>query len=190
MKLPIRKHNALTIAGLSLIAGVFVFSYYLPGHRSNRTLRAEIAAAQSDVQLVPAKVAEVEGLQRHLASSAEYLGRMERLLPENSDLHSVVRQVSELARQADLQITRLEPSAPEALQSIQRIPVHLSFRGNFRGITDFLHGLETHPRLFNVDELSLTAATDKDGEDTLADMNFSVYVRDAEINDSASKSVQ
>ena len=182
MKDPVRRDNILTITGLSLMAGVFVFAVYLPGHKACERVRGEIQAAEQSIQAIPLRLAELEKLKGDVAKRQAYLQEMQRAVPMDAAIHDVIREVSDLARQSDLQVTRLEPLKLIGYESYERFPFRLTCRGKFRSLLAFARGLEDRSRLFLVDELKLSRESKGTGEDVDGDIYFSVY---RNLNDSS-----
>jgi Tfp pilus assembly protein PilO len=184
MKDPVRRDTLLTIIGLSLIAAVFIFAVYRPMQKACSEAQREIAAADQSIRDIPLRLAELKSLEDEIRLREEYLQQHHQLIPENADLHSVLRQVTNLARNSNLSVSRLEPMPPVEYESYRVVPFRVSFTGDFRGVATFAKGLESCGRLFSIEEIALNAADDKRPLGTSGDMYFSVYARRAEISDS------
>lgn len=185
MKDPVRRDSLLTVVGLALLVAVFMFVVYLPGRNAADRLEREIAAAEQSIHDVPARIAELESLGAALGLRNDFLKETEQLIPGDSDLHTVICQVADLAENCGLAVTRLEPLPKTVHQSYQTLPFRVSFRGGFRGIVTFLRGLEERARLFTIEEFSITGENEQIGDNVDADIHFSVYVRRAESSESA-----
>lgn len=185
MKDPVRRDTLLTIIGLALLVAGFMFAVYVPGKKACATSKRDIRAAQQMISDIPVRVAELEALANDVRKRGQYLQTALPLLPVDADLHSVVAQVSDLARKADLAEGAFEPLAAVKHKTYQVSSFRFSFSGQFRGIVAFLSGLENSDRLVTVDELSLTSS----GQDRLGSLEgaviFSVYARSAGLADSA-----
>jgi Tfp pilus assembly protein PilO len=173
----------LTIGGLSLMAGVFVFAIYLPGHHASIRINQEIAAAEQEIRDIPIRVAELAALQQQLAKREAYLKRAAALFPARGAAHQVVQEIAHLARRAHLEIQRFEPLAPEHQQSYERMTFRLSFRGTFQGFSQFCEGLESQVLLFSIDQIRVSAENEKNKQITKGEMLLSVYMK----NDDSAK---
>jgi Tfp pilus assembly protein PilO len=190
MKDPVHRDCVLTISGLSLMAGIFVFAIYLPAHRACLRIRQEIAAAEQAVHEVPLRVAELDMLQQQLAKREKYLRQTATLFPEGASIHQVVQDIAHLARNSALEINRLEPLPPEQLQSYERLSFRVSFRGSFRALTTFCKGLESQTLLVAVDQIKLASESGVNAKGVQGDVVFSVYVKFNDFSKIAENSVQ
>lgn len=185
MKTAIRRDSVLTVMGLALITGVFLFAFYLPGVKANARVMEDTRAAEESVRNIPLRVAEIEALRGDVKRRLEYLAGADTAVPVDPDVHSVIQQVAELARNSNLQITRLEPRVAVHAETYERIPFRLSFSGTFREMAAFLKGLESRERLFAIDQFTLKQKDTKNTQFVEADMDFSVFINHAEFSDFA-----
>jgi len=125
-----KKDSILTVAGLLLLVGVFIFVFYLPGKKVGAQIQNEMTAAERDIQSVPTRVAELEMLHKKINDQQKYLERTEPAFPEQVDLHAVVERVSNMAKNNQLKISRMELSNLKATKSS---PFTRRFPGHFRG---------------------------------------------------------
>lgn len=182
---PLRRDSLMAIAGFTAVASTFIFVLYLPGHRDSIKVTAEIKSAEESIREIPGKLTELERLKRGISERQGYLSKMQRLMPTETGIDGVLREVSELARNAGLQINRLEPQPPIEHETYLAQPFALKFTGGFRGVMSFLRGLETRQRLFHVEEFSLKQENERSGETVEADMKFLVFSKRADLPDSS-----
>lgn len=184
MKTAIPRDSILTVVGFSLITGVFLFAFYLPGLKLGAQIKADIKVAEEAIKNVPLRVAELELLQNGIAARKAYIAKAREAIPTDPDVHGVIRQVADLARNSNLQITRLEPRTAVSYASFQELPFRMSFSGPFRNVATFLKGMESRGRLFAVQEFTLKQKDERNGKPVEGDLHFSVFIDDAEIADS------
>jgi Tfp pilus assembly protein PilO len=184
MKGSLRRDSILTVMGFSLITSVFLFAFYLPESKQHDQLKQEIKEAEVAVVNVPVRLAEITALQEDVARREKYLAAARKSVPIDPDVHAVVQQMAELARNSELQITRLEPKTPVMSETYQRLPFRLSFAGTFRELATFLKGLESQERLFTVQQFTIKQKDTKNTSTVEADMDFSVYIGHAESSNS------
>lgn len=187
MKVPVPLHrdSLLTMTGFTVAAATFIFALYLPGHRDSIKVKAEIKSAEDSIREIPGKLAALERLTKDIEQSRSYLTKNRRLMPTDSDVGGVLREVSDLARNAGLQINRLEPQPPVEHETYIAQPFVLKFTGGFRGVMFFLRGLETRTRLYHIEEFSLKQENERIGETVETDMKFLVFSKRMDLPDSA-----
>lgn len=184
MKYSVSRDTILTILGLAAMVVGFVFIVYLPGKKNRDEVNQKIAKAAKQIEEIPKKVAELDALRSDIQRQEEFLRDNVRRLPEQADLHNVVRDIADLARAANLEVIRQQPQKAVTHSSYQIIPVQLIISGKFFGIAQFLHGIESRERLFLIREFSLNSENRRAPGIVEGDMYFSVYVRRGEISDS------
>lgn len=184
MKDRLRWDSWVTIGGLSLLVAIFFLAVFMPERKKAARVRREIAETEQAIRDIPVRLAELESLDEQIARGNEYLKKTAPLVPLETDLHAVLREVSKLAEASNLSVTRLEPLVPAPYASFRAIPFRISFRGKFRQIAAFVRGLETRSRLFTIEELTLKCETPGSGTDAQGDIRFSVYARNRDPADS------
>jgi len=178
------RESLMTIFGLVVPATIYVFAVFLPSGQAAKRIRNEIKVAQQAIQSVPLRVAELDSLQQTIRQRYTALDGSNRLIPRNPDLHTVIYKTSQFAEQAHLTVTRLEPRATVYKASYRIQPFHVQLRGTFGGVVQFLHALETSPRLVTIDQCSLVRKEGESGNDIEVDVDFVVYVNSADNSDS------
>ncbi len=184
MKYSVGRDTILTILGLATMVVAFVFIVYLPGKKSCDEINQKIAAASKQIEGIPWKVAELDSLHGDIRRHEEFLRDNVRRFPDQADLHNVIRDIADLARAANLEVTQLKPQKAVIHESYEIIPFELTITGRFFGVAQFLHGIESRERLFSFQEFSLNSDTKRNPGVVEGEMYFSVYIRRAEISDS------
>ncbi len=185
MNNPLGRDSFITIAILSVSVAGFLFGVYFPAQKSAERIDREIAAAQQSIREVPLRIAELESLCKNLCLRNDFLWRTQQLIPPEANIHSILRQVTKLANKTHLKITRLEPLPAIEHKSYAVLPFRFSFTGPFQGMAEFLRGLENQPRMFTLEELTISNQEEHSSQSREADLYFSVYVKNTESDDSA-----
>jgi Tfp pilus assembly protein PilO len=163
----------LTIAGL---AAAFLAGFELPSRSADAALKTEIAAAKAEIARGPQVLAEFKAAQTQFESCRTYLDdSAESVAP--ADPHALLGRISRLARQGGLTVVRMEPETPRPRESYTEHPFRLDFHGDLAALGEFLHGLETGPRLFAVDDLTIREPSAAEDQANLeGSLRFSVFV--------------
>lgn len=179
----LRRESVLSTLGFMLVAGVFVFAVYIPQHKAIGRVKEEIAASERSIRDVPTRVAELESLRADINRRMEFVNHARPSVPVNPDVHGVIHQVAELARNCDLQVWRLEPQTGTMHESYQSLPFKLSFSGPYRSMLEFVSGLESSERLFHTQRFTIKQKNARFGSNVDGDMDFVIYVNHAKSND-------
>jgi hypothetical protein len=89
-------------------------------------------------------------------------------MPDQSDMTGIILQLNQTATDAGIDFETIQPSAQVPGSGYQKIPIQLTFTGNYYGLTDFLFRLRSlvavrggalgaTGRLFSVDNLEFGA---------------------------------
>jgi Tfp pilus assembly protein PilO len=175
------------MAGFTVAVATFIFALYLPGHRDSIRVKTEIKSAEESIREIPGKLAALERLTKEVDSNRAYLGKNRRIIPTDPDIGGVLREVTDLARDAGLQVNRLEPQPPVEHETYVALPFVLKFTGGIRGVMFFLRGLESRARLFHVEGLAMKQENERAGENVETDMKFLVFPKRADSLDSTEK---
>jgi len=181
------RDSLITIGGLALLAAGYYATVYRPGRMAVHQAQRGIATAQQSVQQIPHRVAELESLKQEIERRENFLRASETHVPRRADLHALVGEVTRLAEQAGLKVTRLEPLPQVTHRTYVVAPFHATLSGNFRGLANFLTALESQERLYAIQDLSITREDARAGGSESADVHFVVYVLREEIPEFTNK---
>lgn len=159
----------LGILILILLAVGYYFLLFSP-------LRAEYVAAydertQKEVsrQQLEQTVAQLENVRRNAPDIERQILELSKRIPEQDEIPTLVVQIEEVAREADVTQVRIEPGAPEAPPGggdFSRIPITMSFEGRYEQLQDFLLRVRNLARLVTVNEVNYEPVEDQGGDET------------------------
>ena len=180
MKALARYDRLIAIIGTAVLTVVFFCGVLRPGQLKAKALQREVLQTQSQLASLPVQIAEREHLQAQLEQRREQTERQAAMVPPLVEVSDVLHEVSRLAKDCQVTVTRLEPLPQNDLASYSVLPFSLGCRGEFACVTKFLSGMETQSRLVTFGEVSLTRAADSKDRQVQASLSFNVYSRHAE----------
>jgi outer membrane murein-binding lipoprotein Lpp len=157
---------ALIVGGVLLFGGVLWFGLVHPQASKLKSLKAQSAELQQQIDDQRAKTAAARGAPKiHVAD----VYRLAKAMPDKTDMPDLLLELSELARETGIQFDSIEPQAAVGAGAYTVIPINVSFNGNFFNLADLLYRLRTlvdpppaRPeatgRLFSVDTLTFSEA--------------------------------
>ena len=101
--------------------------------------------------------AQLENVQRNSDDIERQILELSKRIPEQDEIPTLVVQIEEIAREADVTQFSLEPGAPEAPPgggNFSRIPITMTFLGRYEQMQDFLLRLRNLARLVTVNEVT------------------------------------
>ncbi len=177
----LRRDSLITIISLAVVVALFTFVIYLPGLKSKQQLNKQIASIQEEIRAIPTKVEQLELLQKELQQREAFINRMKKHIPTDKDTHRVLQRVAQLANSSSLTVSSLNPGEPVPYATYLRQPFTVNVSGPYKGLIQFLNGLDTDSRLFNVSNLMLTSQYGENKGLIKGTIELSVYVlRDTE----------
>lgn len=177
----LRRDSLITIISLAVVVALFTFVIYLPGLKSKQQLNKQIASIQEEIRAIPTKVEQLEQLQKQLQQRESFITRMKKHIPTDKDTHRVLQRVAQLANSSSLTVSSLNPGEPVTYATYLRQPFTVNVSGSYKGLIQFLNGLDTDSRLFTVSNLMLTSQNGKNTGLVKGTVELSVYVlRDTE----------
>lgn len=183
MKILARHDTLIAIIGTAVLTVGYYWGVVYPGRVTAQKIEFEIAQSQAQIGQIPTILSEHSQLQKRLEQQREQLTELENVLPAQSHVSEVLHQIASQARRAGLTITRLEPLPPVDFAAYSAQPFHLSCRGSFEDISEFLSSLETQSRLVTFGKVDFTRGNEgpapDGGRSVQAHFDFSVYSRHA-----------
>jgi type IV pilus assembly protein PilO len=162
---------AALLAVVVLLAGWFLA--VSPKRASADALRAQTAAQQVTNDGLKAKIAELQAEQKDLPKQQAIIADIQQRIPQNPDLPALIRQLSTMATQTNVDIHSVTPIAPTATlaaplqgsvgadgQTLQVISVNMEVHGTYYNIERFFNKMESLKRSLLVNGVTINANTD------------------------------
>jgi len=113
--------------------------------------------------------AELENIRRNSDDVERQILELSKRIPEQAEIPTLVVQIEEVARAADVTQLRIEPGSPEAPPGggdFSRIPITMSFEGTYEQLQDFLLRVRNLARLVTVNEVNYEPVEERGGGET------------------------
>ena len=160
-----------------VMLGLLASSYFLVFEKANQkraNLQQEIERKQRSLAELRQQMSGTDNVQTRLAELRNAINFFEEKLPQGREIHKILDEVSELARNHALQTQTIKTNKAERSSNYSEQPVLISLSGDFYDFYAFLQELENLPRLNKVLEMDLTKINEKDGSMT-ASMTMNVF---------------
>ena len=156
--LPAYVKVTLSLAPAVLIVIGVVFLLILPKHKEINELEIKIAAQENEIAKNQAKAAKLPQLT---LENEELIKRLEELklqLPEEKEITSLLKQVSDLCIRAGLKVSLWKPEAKRTHASgiVYEIPVKVELGGSYHSLGSFFSSLTKLNRIVNITDFKLT----------------------------------
>ncbi len=148
----------LSLAPAVLIVIGVVFLLILPKHKEINALEIKIAAQENEVAKNQAKAAKLPQLTLENERLGKRLEDLKQQLPEEKEITSLLKQVSDLCIRAGLKVSLWKPEAKRTHASgiVYEIPVKVELGGSYHSLGSFFSSLTKLNRIVNITDFKLT----------------------------------
>jgi type IV pilus assembly protein PilO len=148
----------LSLAPAVLIVIGVVFFLILPKHKEINELEIKIAAQENEIAKNQAKAAKLPQLTLENEKLRKRLEELKLQLPEEKEITSLLKQVSDLCIRAGLKVSLWKPEAKRTHASgiVYEIPVKVELGGSYHSLGSFFSSLTKLNRIVNITDFKLT----------------------------------
>lgn len=146
MKIQIRGKEIYIVTGVILVVVIVAwwFLFYGPERSDVKAYDEQIQTAQSTLASAKQDVLRLEGYKKTAPQTQADLLRLNKMMPAESGIPSVIVELTSTASQSGLDFVRIEPGEVTAGQTFGVEPITLNFTGLYYDLEDFLFRLESY----------------------------------------------
>jgi Tfp pilus assembly protein PilO len=183
--LDMRIQIGLVVFGLLLVG--FLGRMFLVSPQSKKAAELQTQIDDTNTQIVTRRI-QSKSASRPQPIKVADLFRLAKAMPDREDMPGIILTISQVARGAGIKFDTIEPQefAPAPVGSFRILKIHLAFKGDFYGLSDFLYRLrslvtvhdgrlDADGRLFTVDTVTFSLSED-DFPNISADVVVDAYV--------------
>lgn len=153
---------------LLIVAIVGYFLLVKPKQDESGRLAGQITELQGKVDAALAARHKAEKQEPETTIRVADLFRLTKAMPDSTDMAGIMLELDSVASEAGVRFSSIVPSAPVPGTGFTKVPINLTFEGNYYDLADFLFRvrnlvlvrdgeLEAEGRLFSLDSLSMRA---------------------------------
>jgi type IV pilus assembly protein PilO len=148
----------LSLAPAVLIVIGVVFLLILPKHKEINELEIKIAAQENEIAKNQAKASKLPQLKLENEKLIKKLEILKQQLPEEKEITSLLKQVSDLCIRSGLKVSLWKPEAKKTHPSgiVYEIPVKVELGGSYHSLGSFFSSLTKLNRIVNINDFKLT----------------------------------
>lgn len=165
-----RRLGVLVALGILLVTGVWWMLLISPKNSQIADLEDELTIAIDTEQRLRVQIKELEAIRQAEVEYLAALGQIDALIPERPMLDEFIEQIFALTGATGVELQRLTPSLPTALDEsdLREVSVSAQIQGEFFEVLGFLFGLNDMERLVRVDAIAVSSSLDESGETVLS----------------------
>jgi len=162
-KLPTPKKVLILVGILCVIAGLYLYVFFLPWQDSMNVAKGELSKLSKELN-------ESRAITRDLQKFKEQVDRLNgelkdalTQLPNEKEIPEILKSISSLGKESNLEFTLFRPKPEVAQQFYAQVPIELTVLGSYHNIGIFFDKVSKLPRIINVVDFNMTRAKDAKG---------------------------
>jgi type IV pilus assembly protein PilO len=160
-KLPTPKKVLILVGMLCVIAGLYLYLFFLPWQDSMNVARGELSKLTKELN-------ESKAITRDLQKFKEEVDRLNgelkdalTQLPNEKEIPEILKSISSLGKESNLEFTLFRPKPEVPQQFYAEVPIELTVLGSYHNIGIFFDRVSKLPRIINVVDFNMTRANVK-----------------------------
>ena len=157
-----RRTQQLLAILLVSAAGFVLYVYFvvMPQFVRVTTLISKVRSMKTEMKTAKSTIAEMSGLKKKLGEYKEKVEMYEKKLPAEQEIPSLLENLSNMAKVANIKITSIMPVMAENKiaqpnQLYREIPIRITAKSGFHELGRFLNDLENGDRFMKIVEIGI-----------------------------------
>jgi type IV pilus assembly protein PilO len=155
--LPLYAKVIISLLPSVILSAAIIILFIMPKQKEIKELDAKIDTQNNEIATSQAKVAKLEILKQENNRLINRINELKEQLPEEKEISSLLKQVSDLGIAAGLSIKSWKPGAKTTHPSgiVYEIPVSVDVEGTYHNLGYFLSSLTRLNRIVNISNMKL-----------------------------------
>ncbi|KJR43959.1 pilus assembly protein PilO [Candidatus Magnetoovum chiemensis] len=160
----------INVLPVIIVGCAFFFLIYKPQTEKIQKISNEIMKIGKEIEEAKKKVALLPGVKEQLAKAESRYAEIKKQLPEEQEISDLLKQVSDLGKDAGLRISTWKPMGKTNHPSkiLYEIPVQVTMQGTYHRLGVFLGTLTGLDRIVNIVDIKLKGSNKMEEGATLS----------------------
>jgi type IV pilus assembly protein PilO len=169
-KVPLYAKVLLAVAPAVIIIAVVVFLLIMPKNKEIKDFEVKISAQENEIAKNQAKAAKLQELTLENERLRKRLDELKLQLPEEKEVSTLLKQVSDLCIRSGLKIALWKPEQKKTHPSgiVYEIPVKVELSGSYHNLGHFFSSLTKFNRIVNISNIRLSDPKPEKGSAVLS----------------------
>jgi len=151
-----RTKKILILTGvLALLTALYVWLLFLPAHKTIQQLDKKLSGLLDKKAEQEAIVANLAAFKREYRRLEQSLKQAMAQLPDKKEIPSLLENISNLGREAGLEVSLFKPGAQKPKDFYAEVPVDIKLVGTYHNLLTFFYRVGNLPRIVNISDLSI-----------------------------------
>jgi type IV pilus assembly protein PilO len=153
----------LVLLGIIIVAGTSVFFILAPLWNKTVVLKKDIEREELKLQQIQRTRAQMAHFKQELVEMNDEYKRLERMLPEKSEMPLLLKAVSDIGQEQGLEFLLFKPAKEINKDLVVEIPVDLNLKGAYPQVGIFFDRLRQYHRIINIKQIDFGTFDEKTG---------------------------
>ena len=164
LKLSTQKKVLILVVILCVIAGLYLYVFFLPQRDELNLARGELNKLAKELTESKAITRDLQKFKEQVQKLNEELKNALTQLPNEREIPEILKNISSLGKESSLEFTLFRPKPEEPQQFYAKVPIELVALGSYHNIGIFFDKVSKLPRIINVVDFNMTRAKDTKGK--------------------------
>ena len=164
LKLSTPKKVLILVAILCVIAGLYLYAFFLPRQDELKVAKGELSKLTKELNESRAIARDLQKFKEQVEKLNEELKNALTQLPNEKEIPEILKTISSLGKESNLEFTLFRPKPEEPQQFYAKVPIELVVLGSYHNIGIFFDKVSKLPRIINVVDFNMTRAKDIKGK--------------------------
>lgn len=162
-KLPTSRKALILVVLLCVIVGLYVYAFFMPWQTEMKGLKVELNNLARELNESKAIAKDLQKFKDQVAKLNIELANALTQLPNEKEIPEILRNISTLGKESNLEFTLFRPKPEEPKQFYANVPIELVVLGSYHNTGMFFDRVSKLPRIINVVNFSMASAKDVKG---------------------------
>jgi type IV pilus assembly protein PilO len=162
-KLPTSRKALILVVFLCVIIGLYAYAFFMPWQREMKGYKGELNNLARELNESKAIAKDLQKFKDKVAKLNIELANALTQLPNEKEIPEILRNISTLGKESNLEFTLFKPKPEEPQQFYANVPIELVVLGSYHNTGMFFDRVSKLPRIINVVNFNMTSAKDVKG---------------------------
>ena len=158
LKLPKSKKILILIGILGVATALYYHSFFAPRQQELTVLKDDLNKLVKELTESKAVTKEHQRFKEQVAKLDQELKNALTQLPNEKEIPEILKNITSLGKESNLEFTLFRPKAEEPQQFYARVPIELTVLGSYHHTGSFFDKVSKLPRIINVVDFNMTRA--------------------------------
>jgi type IV pilus assembly protein PilO len=153
----------------AILAGLLYFVYFKPRQDDLASLRAERTGLEDELGQLRSKKRQLDKIEGELTRLGASLAELETIIPRKKEQSEIVRNIQQMALDSGIEtVLRIAPDRELIKDFYSEWPIPIEVVGSYHTLGAFFDRILHFPRIFNIDDFSITTLQNQSAEATIS----------------------